>query len=307
MQHDTPRYAWLNGRVVRWEDCLIHARTQGAFWGANVFEGMRAYWNAQRHQLFVYRMADHLARLRISMKCLDMPSRYSDREIEQACLELLRANEFLQDVHIVVVLYFAMGRNYDPLGFTEDTGIHITALPMPRSPRYHEGAKAAVSTWRRISDDTMPPRIKTGANYHNSRLAQHEANRNGYDTAIFLNQRATVAECPGSCLALVRDGLISTPPSTSGVLEGITVASVERLAGTLPGLRFERREIDRTELYFADEVFMCGTLSEIQPIVAIDRKPVCNGLPGRVTRALQELYESEVRLAPGPHSLPVYV
>jgi branched-chain amino acid aminotransferase len=302
-----PKFAWLNGELVPWDNCVVHARTQGAFWGANVFEGIRAYWNEDKQQLFIYRLHDHLARLRNSMKCLSMPATYSDGDITQACLDVLRANEFREDVHIVVVPYFGMGKNFDPLGYTEDTGMHITALPMPRSPRYHAGARAAISSWRRISDDTMPPRVKTGANYHNSRLAQHEANRNGYDTAIFLNSRATVAECPGACIAMVRDGVLSTPPGTSGVLEGITVASIQRLASSHLDIRFERREIDRTELYLADEVFMCGTLCEIVPIVAIDGKAVSSGLPGKLTRSLQELYEAEVRLRPGEHaSLAVY-
>ncbi|HEX7634783.1 MAG TPA: branched-chain-amino-acid transaminase [Noviherbaspirillum sp.] len=307
MDREQPKFAWLNGELVAWDDCVVHARTQGAFWGANVFEGIRAYWNDDRQQLFIYRLRDHLARLRSSMKCLSMPATYTDEEITQACLQVLRANEYRQDVHIVVVPYFGMGKNFDPLGYTEDTGMHITALPMPRSPRYHAGAKAAISTWRRIGDDTMPPRIKTGANYHNSRLAQHEANRHGYDTAIFLNSRATVAECPGACIAMVRDGVLSTPPGTSGLLEGITVASIQQLAASHLDIGFERREIDRTELYLADEVFMCGTLCEIVPIVAIDGKAVSSGLPGKVTRSLQELYEAEVRLHPREaSSLAVY-
>jgi branched-chain amino acid aminotransferase len=174
--------------------------------------------------------------------------------------------------------------------------MHITALPMPRSPRYHEGARAAFSTWRRISDDSMPPRIKTGANYHNSRLAQHEVARNGYDTAILLNHKATVAECPGSCIAIYRDGVLSTPPGTSGVLESITVASVAELATRHLAIKFEKREIDRTEVYLADEVFTAGTLAEIQPIVSVDGKHISNGKPGQTTRMLQELYEAEVRL-----------
>jgi branched-chain amino acid aminotransferase len=307
MNNEAPKFAWLNGQLVAWENCVLHARTQGAFWGANAFEGLRAYWNDEQRQLFIYRPQEHLARLRSSMKCLSMPSKYTDEEITQACLQLLRANEFHEDVHIVIAPYFGMGKNFDPLGYTEDTGMHITALPMPRSPRYHSGAKAAISTWRRISDDTMPPRIKTGANYHNSRLAQHEANRNGYDTAIFLNNRGTVAECPGACIAMVRNGALVTPPGTSGLLEGITVASVQRLAAARLGTFFERREIDRTELYLADEVFMCGTLCEIQPIVAVDGKTVGSGQPGRLTRSLQELYEAEVRLhAGGESSLAVY-
>jgi branched-chain amino acid aminotransferase len=295
MTNKQPHYAWLNGQIVRWEDCVLHARTQGAFWGANVFEGIRAYWLEDEQQLQIYRIGDHISRLRESMKCVDMPITYTDKTIIDACVELLRNNEFQEDVHIVITAYFGMGPNFDPLNYTEDTGMHITAIPMPRSPRYGTGATATISSWRRISDDTMPPRIKTGANYHNSRLAQHEAVRNGYDTAFLLNQKATISEAPGSCIAMYNNNTLTTPPGSSGVLEGITVDSVAELAEKQLNLTFERREIDRTELYLADEVFICGTLAEIQPIISLDRKLIGNGKPGEMTRKLQALYELEVR------------
>ena len=295
---DAPRFAWLNGAVIPWDRCVLHARSQGAFWGANVFEGLRAYRCAADRQLYIFRLRDHLARLRCSMKCVRMEIAYSDEEIEAACIELLCANGFEEDVHIVLVAYFGMAPNFDALCSTEDTGLHITATPMPRSTRYHSGAAACIPSWRRIGDDTMPPRIKTGANYHNSRLAQHEALRNGYDTALILNQRGTLAEAPGACVMMVRNGALCTPPGTSGVLEGITVATVAEIAQDKLALAVEKREIDRTELYVADEAFLCGTLAEIQPIVSIDRLPIGDGAPGRLTRRLQALYESAVRAEP---------
>jgi branched-chain amino acid aminotransferase len=227
-----------------------------------------------------------------------MPVTYSDEEIEQACLEVLRANEFQEDVHVCVTAYFGFGPNFNPMCHTEDIGMHITCTRAPRSRGYHDGVRASVSSWRRIGDDSMPPRIKTGANYHNSRLAEHEAVRNGFDTTLLLNGRGTVAETPGACIVMVRDGTLMTPPGTSGVLEGITLATVEQLAGEQRGWELERREIDRTELYVADELFACGTLAEIQPIVEIDHLPVGAGLPGPVTRKLQQLYEAAVRAEP---------
>lgn len=286
-----PRYAWLNGEIVPWDRCVLHARNQGAFWGANAFEGLRAYWCPDQDQALVFRMRDHLARLRRSMKCLRLEVRHSDVELEDACLRLLRANECREDTHIVIVTYFGMGPNFDGLSLTEDTGVHITAVPVPRSPAYEKGAAVAIASWRRISDDTMPPRVKTGANYHNSRLAHQEARRNGYDTALILNHRGTVAEAPGACVVMVRAGRLVTPPGTSGVLEGITVETVVELAQQELGLQFEVREIERTELYTAEEAFLCGTLAEIQPIVSIDRLPVGDGMVGPVTRRLQERFD----------------
>lgn len=302
-----PEFAWLNGRVIPWDHCVIHARSQAAFWGANVFEGLRVYWHKKRQQMYIYRLDDHLRRLRESMKCIDMPVSYSDAEITDACLEVIKQNRYREDIHIVIVAGFGFGNNFDSLGYTADTLMHITALPMPRSPRYEKGAHAAITSWRRISDECMPPRIKTGANYHNSRLAQHEVQKNGFDTAIFLNQRGTISEAPGSCVAMVHKGILVTPPGSSGVLEGITLDSLQRLAHTELGLRFEKREIDRTEMYLADEVFLCGTLAEIQPIISLDRKQIGHGEPGKITRKLQYAYEKEVRTTPDTSlSLSVY-
>jgi len=300
----TPPYAWQNGTIVPWDECVIHGRSQAGMWGGNVFEGVRAYWLDADRQLSIFRLHDHLARLRRSAKCLRLRLDHSDDELEQACVELLRTNELAEDVHLVVVAYLAS----DTVWRTEDTGIYVTAVPMPRSDAYRRGFAACISSWRRLGDDTMPPRVKIGANYQNSRLAQEEAIRNGYDTALLLNQRGTLAEAPGSCLVMVRDGRLVTPPGTSGVLEGITLATVEELAAQELGLELERREIDRTELYVADEAFLCGTLVEIQPIVSVDRLEIGSGAPGELTQAVQRLYDRAVHAEP-PYrqwATPVY-
>jgi branched-chain amino acid aminotransferase len=279
---------------VPWDQCVLHARSQGAFWGANVFEGLRGYWNEDDEQLNLFRVGDHLARLERSMRSLRMVVPFCAKELQAAVVELITANGWRTDVHACVVAYFDQGPNFDPLAYTEDTGVHITATPMPRSRGYSDGVAGCISSWRRISDDSMPPRIKAGANYHNSRLAQHEAVRNGYATTVILNQRGTVAEAPGACVVMVRDGRLVTPPGTSGVLEGITVATIGELAADELGLTLERREIDRTELYVADELFLCGTMAELTPITSLDRLPVGTGEPGPLTRRLQELYQRAV-------------
>lgn len=291
----TPCYAWLDGEIVPWEHCVLHARTQGAFWGANVFEGLRAYWRPAHGPLAIFRLDDHLARLRRSMKFVRMEIAYSDADLREACVQVLRANAFQEHVHVVIVAYFGMGESFDPLHHTEESGVHITAVPMPRSDRFRRGLAACVSSWRRIGDDTMPPRVKAGANYQNNRLAQQEAVRNGYDTSLILNQRGTLAEAPGSCVVMLRDGRLVTPPGSSGALESITVATVAEIVRRELGLAVEEREIDRTELHAADEVFLCGSLAEILPVVSIDRIPVGDGAPGPVTRRLQDLYDRATR------------
>ncbi|MFI5981227.1 branched-chain-amino-acid transaminase [Streptomyces sp. NPDC051555] len=290
-----PTHGWLNGAVVDWENCTVHARSQGAFWGANVFEGLRAYRRPDHSGLAVFRIDEHLARLRRSMKALRMEIPFTDEQLKQGVLDVLKANAFDEDAHICVVSYFNMGPNGDPLSHTDDAGAHITTTRAPRGRGFDGGLSATISSWRRISDDSMPPRIKAGANYHNSRLAHHEAVRNGYDTTLLLNQRGTVSEAPGSCVVMLRDGKLITPPGTSGVLEGITVATLGELAANELGIPMERREIDRTELYTADEIFVAGTLAEVAPVTTIDRIPVGDGAPGVTTRKLQELYDAVVR------------
>lgn len=290
-----PTHAWLNGTVVGWDECTVHARSQGAFWGANVFEGLRAYRRPGQDGLAVFRIDEHLARLRRSMKSLRMEIPFSDADLRQGVLDVLKANAFEEDVHVCVVSYFNMGPNADPLSHTDDAGVHITSTRAPRGRGFDQGLAATVSSWRRISDDSMPPRIKAGANYHNSRLAHHEAIRNGYDTTLLLNQRGSVSEAPGSCVVMLRDGKLVTPPGTSGVLEGITVATIGEIARRELGIPMERREVDRTELYGADEIFVAGTLAEIAPVTSLDRIPVGDGVPGATVRKLQELYDAVVR------------
>ncbi|HET9059451.1 MAG TPA: branched-chain-amino-acid transaminase [Acidimicrobiales bacterium] len=290
-----PAHAWLNGRIVPFDQCVVHARSQGAFWGANVFEGLRGYWDAERQDTAVFRLQDHLGRLSRSAKCLRLGIAWSDADLAQACMDVVVANDLRQDVHMCVVAYFDMAPNCDPMVLTANTGVHITATAAPRTPGYKDGVSACISSWRRIGDDSMPPRIKTGANYHNSRLAHHEAVRNGYGTTLLLNPQGHVAEGPGSCVVMVRDGRLVTPPATSGALEGITLETVGVLAETAVGAQLEYREIDRTELYVADEIFLCGTMCEVQPVVSVDRLAVGPGVPGPITRRLQEAFDRSVR------------
>jgi branched-chain amino acid aminotransferase len=185
---------------------------------------------------------------------------------------------------------------FNPLAITDEVGMHITSTPAPRPPAFADGVSAVISSWRRIALDSMPASIKTGANYHNSRLAHHEAVRNGFDVAILLNARGTVAEAADANVVLCRDGQLVAPPATSGALEGITLRTVLDLASSLD-LGVERREFDRLELSDADEVFLCGTLAEVKPVVSVDRLAIGDGSPGPLTRKLQKLLDVSARQA----------
>jgi branched-chain amino acid aminotransferase len=280
----------MDGAIVPWQDAQLHVRTQGAFWGANVFEGVRGYWQPAAERIEFFCVDEHLRRLRDSAKCLRMPVVTSDAQFHEALHALAAANRFTEHVHVVIGLAYGMGARCESLGHIDVVHTHITALEMPRSPNFARGISAGTSSWRRISDESMPPRIKTGANYHNSRLAHQEAIEAGYQTALILNSRGTVAESPGACVAAVMGDTLVSPPSTAGALPGITLRTVETLARA-QGLKFTQREIDRSELYLADEVMLCGTLAEILPITSIDRIQIGTGTPGPVVRRLQQQFD----------------
>jgi branched-chain amino acid aminotransferase len=296
MSSGAPTYAWMNGKVIPWDQCVVHGRSAGGFMGSNVFEGIRAYWNAQQGELFVFKHEEHLQRLARSMKIARLEVPYTLRDIEQGAMDLLRANEFREDSHFVPVAFFGMGaHNFNTLGPTVDNGVYITAVPWPQPAALWNGVAACVASWRRISDDSVPPRLKAGANYQNSRLAQTEAKVNGYDTAIILNHRGTVAEGPGACLMMVRDAKLVTPPVTAGILESITRSTLMELAARELRVDVVEREIDRTELYVADEVFMCGSGLEVLPITSVDRITIGGGARGPLTMRIQDVYFAAAR------------
>jgi len=295
MPSTPPQYAWKDGKVIPWDECVLHGRTQSAFFGANVFEGIRAYWTDKDQELYLFRNREHQERLARSMKTVRMQVPFSLDEITQGYLDLLRTNNFKEDVHFVAVAYFGMGFDFDVMGPAEYSGVYVTAIAKPQLPALKKGVAVGTSSWRRISDDSIPPRVKSGANYQNSRLAQAEAKANGYDTAVLLNHRGTVAEGPGACLMMVRDGVLVTPPVTSGILESVTRATLLELAARELSLPVLEREIDRTELYAAEEAFFCGSGWEVMPITSVDRIPVGDGAVGSVTRRIQDVYFSAAR------------
>jgi branched-chain amino acid aminotransferase len=287
-----PKFLWFNGAVVPWEEAKVHVSTATVLRGANVFEGVRAYWNTDERELYIFRNDEHMARLWNSTKIMRMRVPWTKEELTRAQIEVIRANAFEGTVWFRLTLYVGDGDEVWP---PEDAPIggFITPRLAPHSPGITEGIDSCISTWTRIGDTTVPPRVKAGANYHNSRFAVMEARTNGYSgQPIFLNERGKVSEGPGACLCMVRDGVLATAPVTANILESITRATVLELARDVLKLRVQEREIDRTELYIADEVFFCGSGWEITPVRSIDRYVIGKGHPGAVTKRLQEVYFS---------------
>jgi branched-chain amino acid aminotransferase len=304
-----PKFLWFNGAVVPWEDAKVHVSTATVLRGANVFEGVRAYWNADERELFIFRNDEHIARLWNSTKIMRMTVPWTKEELTRAQIEVIRANGFEGTVWFRLTLYVGEGDDVWPPEQAPIGGFIIPRLA-PHSAGITEGIDSNISSWTRIGDTTVPPRVKAGANYHNSRFAVMEARTNGYSSQpIFLNERGKVSEGPGACLFMVRDGALVTAPVTANILESITRATVLELARDALGLKIQEREVDRTELYIADEVFFCGSGWEITPVRTIDRYSIGKGQPGPLTKRLQEVYFSvaEGRVPQYRHWLtPVY-
>jgi branched-chain amino acid aminotransferase len=293
MPIEKPRWAWMDGEFVPYEKCVLHVRTQAVMTGGSVFEGFRGYWNSEQQELYLFRMADHLQRLRASMKVMRMVPLLGV-DVSQICLELIARNEFRTDVGLVPAAYFGVGPEFSGLAKPQDEGLFITAVARQQMKSLISGIHVRTSSWRRISDANMPPRVKTAANYHNSRLALIEARADGYDNAIFLNHDGTVAEATGASVLMVRKGQLCTPPITSSILESVTRSTLLELVSEL-GVEAIERPIDRTELYVADEVLLCGTAQEVTPVLSLDRILVGDGNRGPITQRLQELYSKVVR------------
>lgn len=283
-------FVWMDGHVVPWAEARIHVSADAVLRGANIFEGMRAYWHADEKQLYIFRNAEHLRRLRQSAKIMRMSIPYSDEELTQAFFDLIRKNRFTNNVHFRPVVYFDNGEPnaWEPSEIR--TGVFVLAYSRPPSPSSQKGIQSCVSSWRRNSDNASPSRVKAAGNYHNSRLAHVDARIKGFGSPIMLNDRGEVAESPSSCFMMVRDGVVITPPVSADILESITRDTLIELYRKQLGVEVVERDVDRSELYIADEAFFCGSGAEVVPIIGIDHYPVGDGLVGPLTKRIQELY-----------------
>ncbi|PYM24957.1 MAG: branched-chain-amino-acid transaminase [Candidatus Rokuibacteriota bacterium] len=293
---------WMNGKVVPGEQAVLPVNSAAVFYATNCFEGLRAYWNADDGEMYGFRLAEHFARLRESMKMMRFSVPYSDVDLYEAVREVITANEVREDIHMHLVAY-VLGTGLDA---TTPTGLYINPRRRPSAPT---GLRCCVSSWRRTHDNAIPIRLKSGSNYQNGRLATLQAKADGYDSPILLNQSGTVAEGTGATFFMIRRGTLLTPPLTADILESITRTTL--LGDVIPdlGLEVQEREIARTELYVADEAFLCGSGYEITPILSIDKFPLGNGEVGPITKKLSRAYMDLVRGIDKRHSewrTPVY-
>ena len=287
---------WLDGVIVEPENAKVSVFTETAMRGSNVYEGLRAYWSEKHRNMFVWLLDTHIKRLYQSMKIMRMTPPYGPADFKKAVVDWVRANEFREDIHFRLVVYFGKGAGFRSFRPDEiSTGCWIAGGPRKHDAEVRDGIQVCVSSWRRISDDVIPPRVKAGSNYQNSRLAAVEAAVNGYDDVLLLTAAGKVSEAAGASLMLVRDGELITPPVTDGILEGITRKALMRLHKRNTGRDAIERSVDRTELYIADEIFLCGSGEEITPVVSVDRVPVGDGKVGKMTRELQKIFFDAAR------------
>ncbi|HKT02288.1 MAG TPA: branched-chain-amino-acid transaminase [Rugosimonospora sp.] len=291
---DHPQWIWRNGELVPWRDATVHVNSVGHASVAAVFEGIKAYRADRGDRLLAFRLDDHLQRLYRSARICRVHLPVPQDGLRDAVVELLRANGYREDAYVRPWAFPAgvIREQMVPAGARCE--MVVDTWPFRSGLARDKGCRAAVSSWVRISDGVMPPRVKAFSNYHNGRLAMMEARENGHDWPVLLNERHKVAEGPGACLALVRDGQVVTPSLTSGLLESITRDTALTLLSELD-IPVAEREVDRSELYLADEIFFMGTAWEILPVTAIDGLVVGGGGTGPVAARLSAAYADLVR------------
>ena len=285
---DDSRLVWFKGEIIPVELAKINVLSPTSQFGANVLEGLRAYWNNQSRQLYIFKLEQHIDRLMKSIRMMRLESTYTAEEFEKAVLDVIVANRYEEDIVIRQTVFLDGFGSWMSNGPTD-----MFVAPNAKGRQYSTdkiGLECCVSSWERISDRSLSPKIKMGANYMNSRMGQMEALRHGYDTTIFLNDQGKVSEAPGACVFIIRDGKLITPPVTASILESITRSTIIDIATHDLHLSVIERDIDRTELYIADEIFMCGTAVEILPIIGMDGLKVGTGAKGPTTRLIESLY-----------------
>ena len=293
-------YIWMDGELIRWEDATIHVLAHGLHYGTGAFEGIRAYETPEGTAVF--RLTDHMDRLRRSAKALGIPLGYEVPELVEAAKQTIRENG-LRSCYIRPITFFGTGSmGLNPAGAT----VHVVIASWEwgaylGDEGIQNGIRVAVSSWRRIGHDSFMPDAKGTGGYMNSVLANTAARRGGYDEALLLNSDGLIAEGSGENLFMVRNGIVHTPPTSAGALDGITRNSVYQLLSE-DGYEIKETQITRTDLYYADEVFFTGTAAEVTPVREIDDRDVGDGKPGPITRRAQELYMGTVKGESGLHT-----
>jgi branched-chain amino acid aminotransferase len=282
-------YAYFQKKVVPLADAKIGIMTHAFNYGTGVFEGIRGNWNADDSTIYMFKVDEHLKRLRQSAKIMHIGITETDEEIKAHLLDVVSRSEIREDQYIRPLAY----KSSEVLGVrVHDLQDDLLIFVAPFGPYLDAdaGIRVQTSSWRRVEDVSIPARAKGTGIYINSALAKTEANLNGFDEAIMLNNDGHVSEGSGENIVIIRGNTLITPSESDNVLEGITLDTVLDLAQRELGLKVEARSIDRSELYVADEVFMTGTAAHVTPLLEVDRRPIGTGEIGPITAQLKARY-----------------
>lgn len=282
------RLMWLDGKILPVNKAYINVMSPTSQFGANVFEGIRCYWNEEKQQLFCFRMEDHYKRLLQSVRLFGLKSPYTAKDFEKYMKDVIKANDYHEDIAVrqtVFVDGFGSWFSQSPVSmFIAPIGKKRKSIPLV------DTETCCISSWERINEKDMSPKIKVGANYINSRMAKLEATERGFDTALFLNREGRVSEGPGSCFFIVKDGEVITPSLEESILESITRDTVLKIASDELGLSVCERPIEKKELFECDEAFFCGSAVEVTPVSKIEDYEIGGALPGKITCRIHEKY-----------------
>jgi branched-chain amino acid aminotransferase len=288
------RYAFFRGGIVPIEDAQVSIMTHALHYGTGCFGGLRAYWNEDEEQLFVFLMGDHFRRFIDSSRLLYMNLPYSAEQLIEHTLALLRREGYRQDVYIRPLAYKSSATIGVRLHDLEEE-VAIFAVPFGRYVQNEEGARATISSWRRLDDNAIPARGKITGAYANSALIKTDAHLKGFDEAIVLNQNGHVSEGSAENLFIIRDGVAYTPPVYDNILEGINRRTHIQLLRDELGVDTVVRPLDRTEVLLADEVFFCGTGVQLVAVTEVDFHPIGGGRMGPIVSQLRQLFFHIVR------------
>jgi branched-chain amino acid aminotransferase len=304
-----PNFAFFQGQIVPYAEAKVGVMTHALNYGTGCFGGIRGYWNGEEQQLLVFRPHDHFRRFLQSARLLMMDLGHTEDELVNITLDLLRTEGLRTDSYIRPLAY----KSDEIIGVrlhNLKTELTIFAIPYGRYVDNEESVHVTISSWRRVNDNSIPARGKITGSYINSAFMKTDAMLAGYDEAIALNRDGHVAEGSAENVFMLRDGVVITPPVTDEVLEGITRRTVMTLVRDELGMEVIERSIDRSELYVADELFLCGTGVQIAAVTSVDQRPVGFGKMGPLVSDLRELYFDVVRgrVAKYRHwNMPVYV
>jgi branched-chain amino acid aminotransferase len=290
----SPQYAFFEGQIIPIEQAKISVLTHALHYGTAAFAGLRGYWNEEQRQLYVFRPLDHFRRFKRSADLIMSELPYSPEQLLEIVCQLLTKEGYEEDIYIRPLVY----KSYLGIGVRlHDLTIELTifALPFGSYLGNEEGLSLKVSSWRRVDDNAIPPRGKISGAYVNSALIKTEAALDGYDDALVLDQNGHISEGSAANFFMIRSGKAITPPVYENILEGITRQTCRTLLIEELGIEVEERPIDRTEVYCADEAFLCGTAVQVAAVTSVDHHKIGSGVMGLVVSSLRELFFDIVR------------